>query len=290
MRTPDEALTALHFLETVIAAQRHRHPLDNAAALQARFDAGEVRLRDGARLRPESIIPPHTDVWFYRIPAPEIEVPYPMPVVHEDERIVVVNKPPFLASMPRGQHIVQTALVRLRRQMANDELSPAHRLDRMTGGLLLFTKAREFRGAYQQLFASGQVTKTYEAVAPWAQFDAPVRWMNHMEKRLGVLQTRVGPALDAAEEGAAMTDLLRVEPLGGAEEGLARYVLQPHTGKTHQLRAHMSFHGVPIVGDPLYPEVTNRNPMPGDPVLRLTAVRLEFIDPYSGRELVISLP
>ena len=78
---------------------------------------------------------------------------------------MVVDKPHFLATMPRGRHVAQTALVRLRRELGLPELSPAHRLDRLTAGVLLFTTRREVRGAYQTLFARGVVHKTYLARA-----------------------------------------------------------------------------------------------------------------------------
>ena len=64
-----------------------------------------------------------------------------------------------------GSHVAQTALVRLRRELGLPELSPAHRLDRLTAGVLLFTTRRELRGAYQTLFARGLVSKTYLARA-----------------------------------------------------------------------------------------------------------------------------
>ena len=78
----------------------------------------------------------------------------------------MVDKPHFLATIPRGRHVVETALVRLRRELGLPELSPAHRLDRVTAGVLLFVVRRERRGAYQTLFRDRRVRKTYEAVAP----------------------------------------------------------------------------------------------------------------------------
>ena len=65
---------------------------------------------------------------------------------------MVVDKPHFLATIPRGRHVVETALVRLRRDLGLPDLSPAHRLDRATAGLLMFVVQREHRGAYQTLF------------------------------------------------------------------------------------------------------------------------------------------
>ena len=66
-----------------------------------------------------------------------------------------------MATMPRASHITETATVRLRRATGNEELTPAHRLDRATSGLLLLTKRREIRGAYQELFARREVHKEY---------------------------------------------------------------------------------------------------------------------------------
>ena len=90
-------------------------------------------------------------------------MPFDIPVLYQDEDIVVADKPHFMATMPRGRHVVQTALIRLRRELGLPELSPAHRLDRLTAGVLLFTTRRELRGAYQTLFARGAVRKTYLA-------------------------------------------------------------------------------------------------------------------------------
>ena len=92
-------------------------------------------------------------------------MPFDIPVLYRDDDIVVVDKPHFLATMPRGRHVAQTALVRLRRELDLPELSPAHRLDRLTAGVLLFTTRREVRGAYQTLFSRGMVRKTYLARA-----------------------------------------------------------------------------------------------------------------------------
>ena len=101
----------------------------------------------------------------YRDLPDEVPVPFDVPVLYRDADIVVVDKPHFLATMPRGRHVAQTALVRLRRELGLPELSPAHRLDRLTAGVLLFTTRREVRGAYQTLFARGVVRKTYLARA-----------------------------------------------------------------------------------------------------------------------------
>src|ERR1700694_2396127 len=102
-------------------------------------------------------------VYFYRELRDEVPVPFDIPVLYRDDDIVVVDKPHFLATMPRGRPVAQTAVVRLRRELDLPELSPAHRLDRLTAGVLLFTTRREIRGAYQTLFSRGVVRQTYLA-------------------------------------------------------------------------------------------------------------------------------
>ena len=131
----------------------------------AKAIAGEVVDQRGAVLDPATVLPAGAVVYLYRDLRDEVAVPFDIPVLYQDEDIVVADKPHFLATMPRGRHVAQTALVRLRRQLGLDELSPAHRLDRLTAGVLLFTTRREVRGAYQTLFARGAVHKTYVARA-----------------------------------------------------------------------------------------------------------------------------
>jgi tRNA pseudouridine32 synthase/23S rRNA pseudouridine746 synthase len=193
-----------------------------------------------------------------------------MPLLYRDENLVVVDKPHFLATMPRGSHIAQTALVRLRRELDLPELSPAHRLDRLTAGVLLFTVRREVRGAYQTLFARGEVTKTYLAVSSVEPgLVGPQVVSNRIVKRRGVLQAAIEPGNPNAETF--------VEPLGGG-----RYRLTPRTGRTHQLRVHMAALGIPIDNDPLYPDVIDVEAGDFTAPLRLIAQRLEFNDPLTG--------
>jgi len=221
-------------------------------------------------------LPAGAHVYFYRELRDEVPVPFEIAVLHRDDDIVVVDKPHFLATMPRGRHVAQTAVVRLRRELGLTELSPAHRLDRLTAGVLLFTTRREIRGRYQTLFSRGEVRKTYLArasVDPDLEFPRTVR--NRIIKRRGELQ--------AVEEPGEPNAETFVEHLG---DGL--YRLTPRTGRTHQLRLHMASLGLPILNDPLYPAVVD---IPSDDFsrpLRLLAQRLEFRDPITGdhREFV----
>ncbi|ART71648.1 pseudouridine synthase [Mycobacterium dioxanotrophicus] len=245
--------------------------LQTRFGLGAKVLAGEVVCADGAIVDATTTLPAGAHVYFYRDLPDEIPVPFDIPVLHRDDDIVVVDKPHFLATMPRGGHVAQTALVRLRRELDLPELSPAHRLDRLTAGVLLLTTRRELRGPYQTLFARGAVRKTYVARAlgePNIALPAVLR--SRIIKERGRLQAFEEPGEPNAET--------LVEALG---DGL--YRLTPHTGRTHQLRVHMTSLGVPILGDPLYPNVLDVAPDNFSVPLQLLAQRLEFDDPVTGR-------
>ncbi|MGY4927587.1 RluA family pseudouridine synthase [Streptomyces sp. 900105755] len=241
------------------------------------LDAGLVVGADGRPVAAHAPYSPGRYLWFHRDLPPEVPVPFPLEVVHRDDHLVVADKPHFLATTPRGSHVTETALARLRRELGIPALGAAHRLDRLTAGLVLFTVRPGERGAYQTLFSERRVRKEYEAIAPYDPSLAVSRTV-----RSRILKERGVPAAREIEgEPNAETVVELVERRGD----LGRYRLTPRTGQTHQLRVHMSALGVPILGDPLYPAVTG--PVPdGDfrRPLQLLARRLEFTDPVTGVE------
>ncbi|MGW2481270.1 pseudouridine synthase [Streptomyces sp. NPDC001571] len=215
-------------------------------------------------------------VWFHRDFAPEVPVPFEIGIVYRDERIVIADKPHFLATTPRGRHITETAVARLRRDLSLPALQPAHRLDRLTAGLVLFVVRPEDRGTYQNLFSGRRVRKEYEAVAlydPGVGLPATVR--SRIVKERGVIAAR--------EEAGEPNAESRIE-LAERRGGLGRYRLLPVTGRTHQLRVHMNRLGLPILHDPVYPVVLPEAEA-GDfeEPLQLLARVLEFTDPVDGR-------
>ncbi|MFT3898828.1 MAG: pseudouridine synthase [Gordonia sp. (in: high G+C Gram-positive bacteria)] len=245
--------------------------------LIARSDAGELVDLDGRRVALDAPSRAGSAVFFYRdLPADEPPIPFDLELIHEDADLIVVDKPHFLATMPRGRHVVQTALVRLRRDYGNDDIAPVHRLDRLTAGVLMFTRRPAVRRAYQELFADRRVRKTYRATSdrPWHHGDAEVRVANRIEKTAGDLRARV--------VDGEVNAISRITRTGDG------FLLVPETGRTHQLRVHLAGLGVPIVDDPLYPEVRPELaelPDHGDfsRPLRLVATSLEFDDPITGQ-------
>ncbi|MFB9732426.1 pseudouridine synthase [Ornithinimicrobium kibberense] len=244
-----------------------------------RVRAGEVLLGDGTRVGPATPYGPGASVYLYRDLPEEVVVPGELTVLLHDEEtgLLAVDKPPFLATMPRGSHVAQTAVVLLRRRLGLPELSPVHRLDRLTSGVLLLTTRADVRGAYQRMVQEGGLTKTYEALAPTAEhLDLPTVVRDRLVKRRGQLQAAVEPGEPNAETF--------VELVGTVAPGVGRYRLTPRTGRTHQLRVHLSGLGVPILGDPLYPVVRE---VPADDFsqpLQLLAQEVRFTDPVSGAE------
>ena len=260
--------------ETIAEFLLTRFPND-ATRIAEKIESGEVVVQDGTAVTFSTPYVPREFVYLYRDPPAEPRVPFEIDVLHRDKNLLVVDKPHFLATTPRGSWVTETAVVRLRKELDLPELSPVHRLDRLTAGVLVFTVRREARRAYQMLFDRRLVEKEYEAIAPAApRLDFPREVRSRIVKERGVLQAREvdGPV-------NAVTSIDVVDTAGDR----ARYRLRPETGRTHQLRVHMNSLGIPILGDNLYPEVYEVGPQDYSNPLQLLARSLSFHDPITGR-------
>lgn len=264
----------------------------NAPGVAERLDAGEVRLGDGTSVTRDTAYRPGQWVYLHRDLVGEAPVPGELTVLLHDEStgLLAVDKPPFLATMPRGAHVVQTAVLRLRRELGLPDVAPVHRLDRLTSGVLLLTTRPQVRAAYQQMVQQGGLAKTYEALAPVRDdLGLPITVRNRLVKRRGELQASV----EAGEPNAVTQVRLieRIDQTGAAEAGgsaaagaIGRYRLTPTTGRTHQLRAHLAGLGIPILGDPLYPHVLDVAPGDFSRPLQLLAREVRFTDPVNQSE------
>ncbi|MDO5683772.1 MAG: pseudouridine synthase [Propionibacteriaceae bacterium] len=237
--------------------------------------AGEFVDADGRPWTGDEEYQPHTFIWFHRELRAEPPVPFTETILYRDDRIVVADKPHFLSTIPRGRHVLESLVVRLRNRLDLPELGPAHRLDRLTAGVVLLTTQKRWRGAYQSLFERRVVHKTYRAIAPFGPaLEFPLHLGGHIAKRRGSLQAEL--IADAPDNASTWLDL--VERRGD----WAEYRLIPHTGRTHQLRIQLNALGLPIVGDPLYPQVLDISIDDFTVPLRLLAESLEFVDPIDG--------
>ena len=268
VRMPDVATGA-----TVLENLCTRFPQD-AARLTEKVADGEIVDAAGIPIDSATIATPRADIYLYRDPPVEPTVPFSLDVLHRDDNLLVVDKPHFLATTPRGAYIARSALVLLRRRFDLPELSPAHRLDRLTAGVLVFTVRQQARRPYQELFAQRTITKQYEAIAPLKQeLDLPVTVRSRIVKERGVLQAREVPGEPNAETLVELADT-------AGSYGL--YRLRPRTGKTHQLRVHLCSLGIPIVGDNFYPSFRDVADDDYSDPLRLLARSIEFLDPLTG--------
>ena len=234
----------------------------------------------------------------HRIVLEEPQIPFEPKVIYEDRRIIVVDKPHFLATMPRGMWYEGTVLIRMRQQYGEPDIIPAHRLDRATAGVLVLVRDPAARRAYQMLFQEHRVRKVYQCLAPVRPILHPrTGTVQHLdpprvfplERRSRVIKRR--GILQAWEERGPVNAITRVELTAG-QGCLATYTLYPQTGKTHQLRVHMNALGLPIVGDDLYPRIQTRAYDDFSRPLQLVARRLEFTDPFTGvkRIFISSVP
>ncbi len=302
LRLPDEGPW-----DTALDYMMHRWGHIDPQGIEDRFDAGEIVGEAGVALDRTTPLQDHTFIWYYRTLPPETRIPVELNILHQDDHLLVVDKPHFLPTTPGGTYIQESALVRLRNQLGLPDLIPMHRLDRMTAGILLLSTNPETRGKYQVLFEKRQVQKEYECVsaaepAPGhPAVDFPVVVRNRMTKSRSYLlaevidgepnaETRIERlrTFDAAggtDAGPYVSPASDVEPgrePDGGPRRRALYRLEPHSGKTHQLRVHMASLGLGIVNDAFYPELLDKAPDNYSRPLQLLARGIRFIDPISG--------
>lgn len=253
-----------------------RFPFVPAQVLLDRMARGEIVDGEGVAQYPDATYSPLRWLWYYREVPVEPLVPFDLPVLYRDEHLVVVDKPHFLASIPGGRHLKETALTRLRRALDLPQLSPLHRLDRDTAGVLVFCANPHARGAYQSLFQHRAVHKEYEAIAPVRPgLSLPSVYRSRLQSRAGQFVME-----EVAGEPNSETRIELVQRCSG----LGLYRLYPRTGRKHQLRVHMSAIGIPICNDAFYPVL--REYADADDFsrpLRLLSRCVAFQDPYTGR-------
>ena len=251
-----------------------RLPTVSAAGWAQRMAQGDVVDEFGVPVTSGRRFTPGIRLYYYRALDDEAVIPFEEQVLYQDEHILVADKPHFLPVVPGGRYLQHTLLVRLKSRLGLPALSPVHRIDRDTAGLVLFSVQQRTRGAYQALFRNRQITKHYDAIAPWrADLAFPREHTSRLEESPQFFRMQEVPG-----EPNSHTHMQVLEVAGD----WARYRLSPITGKRHQLRVHMAALGLPLRNDPFYPVVND--PPEGDysRPLQLLARSLAFVDPVTG--------
>ena len=239
-----------------------------------RMQAGDVVDERGVAVLPHRPFEGGIRLYYYRQLQSEPELPFAETVLYQDEHLLVADKPHFMPVTPSGRYLQQTLLVRLKRRLDLPELSPLHRIDRDTAGLVLFSVQQRTRGAYQALFRDRQITKHYDAVAPWRpDVPFPRDHRSRLEESPQFFRMHEVPGDPNSHT--------RMQVLQVAGDW-ALYRLSPITGKRHQLRVHMAALGLPLRNDPFYPVVNDAPEGDYSRPLQLLARSLEFVDPVTS--------
>ncbi|MDQ1832791.1 RluA family pseudouridine synthase [Massilia scottii] len=245
------------------------------AVWRDRMARGEVVDGSGAVLGPDSVLRRGMRIWYYRELEAETPIPFEEQILFRDDHLLVVDKPHFLPMTPGGRFLHETLLVRLKNRTGLAQLTPIHRLDRETAGVVIFSHQEATRGAYQSLFQKRSVHKVYEALAaPLPGLTFPLVHRSRMVEGNPFFRMQ---EVDGEPNSESLIDVIR--PQGDA----MLYRLQPHTGRKHQLRVHMAALGAPIMNDAFYPDAL---PCKGDDFaspLKLLARSIGFDDPLSGQ-------
>ena len=253
-----------------------RYPQIGAVQWQDRMARGEVVNGDGEALSPSSPFRRGMRIFYYRELERETPIPFQEQILFEDEHLVVVDKPHFLPMTPGGRFVQETLLTRLKKKLDCAELTPIHRLDRETAGVVIFSRRQASRGAYQTLFQRREIHKVYEALAPRLQGrDFPFTYRSRMVDgdKFFIMREEAG-------EPNSETIIDVIEERGD----LNLYRLQPHTGRKHQLRVHLAALGIPIVNDAFYPVALPCKEDDMSQPLQLLARAISFTDPLSGEQ------
>ncbi len=283
--------------KTVAALLRRRFHLSESRIRSLKFDPEGIRL-DGARTRVTVRVRAGQILQIRASDSPArseklIPSPLPLQIVWEDRFLLVIDKPAGLVCHPSGGHRNDTLANALRAYFDRTDPSArvhlAGRLDKDTSGLVLCAKSAAAAERLRRSLAAEGFGKTYLALAAGC-FDKteqegriclPLRESRDPES--GLIRMRT------AESGGKQALTFYTVEKQFSDMALLR--LRLGSGRTHQIRAHLAAAGHPLLGDPLYGDpAVNRAFAASLPRTALHATELDFIHPYTGEPVHLSVP
>lgn len=303
-----------HFLKS-------RYRSRSRESIQKAIDDGwitierSLRHAPAGRPKPSSPLMPGDEVRVLTERKPEPEVNFGYKVIHEDESLFVIDKPPNLPVHPAGRYYFNTLLVHLKTQGFHDPLRAerefylVHRIDKETSGILVLTKDKETCAAMTAQFAERTTRKRYLAVVRGIpsqdQFVVDAPMARALRSKIE-LKMQIFPHSGPGSEGgqSALTAFRKLEEARGPLGDFSLLECLPKTGRQHQIRLHLEHAGHPIVGDKLYgmPEEEalaffERETLSAERWARLLhprhalhAAGLSFRHPLTGREMEFESP
>lgn len=247
---------------------------------QQRFRHGELAINDAVasavdRVRAGDVLDWNRPGW------DEPDVPVDFRVLHDDGRLLAVDKPSGLPTLPGGGFYRNTLLNRV--QDTFPDAKPLHRLGRATSGIVLFALDAETASLLSRHWDA--VTKQYLAIASGValrdeyDIDRPIGPVRH--ERLGTIHA-------ASPDGKPSRSVARVVQRRGDS---TLFAVELHTGRPHQIRIHLAAIGHPLVGDPVYDiggtVKSDRPGLPGDPGYALHAHRIALVHPSTNQRIEI---
>jgi tRNA pseudouridine32 synthase / 23S rRNA pseudouridine746 synthase len=255
-----------------------RFPKVDRECWESRIAEGKVLGEDRRPITLDSPYLPQQRIFYFREVETEPTIPFQEKILFQNEEILVCCKPHFLPVTPGGRYVNQCLLNRLRSSTGNDDLVPLHRIDRETAGIVLFSANKKSRALYNELFTSGNLQKTYHALSAGSGEAGNGPWL--VENRI----VKGEPWFRMATAPGTVNARSRIE-LVERKEGLARFLLNPVTGKTHQLRLHLSGLGFGILNDRYYPTLQDERADDFENPLQLLAKSVKFLDPVTGKAM-----
>ena len=261
----------LFFLKT-------RFPLIGHSVWEQRIIDGKVFDDSGTALTLHTEYNPQKRIFYYREVDNEPVIPFTEEILFQNNHLLVSCKPHFLPVIPGGPYVSECLLNRLRTRTGIEDLVPIHRIDRETAGIVMFSVNRHTRNRYSDLFTYGRVEKTYHAVSENLGICESNEWSvaNRIVKGEPWFRMKTVPG-----EPNAHSLIKLVERKGN----LVQFVLHPLTGKTHQLRLHMSGLGFRIMNDRYYPDLQPETADDFNKPLQLIAQSVQFDDPITGKHV-----